>query len=66
MLFGALKFSDYPRAKVININIEKAEQLKGVVKIFTEKDIPGDKFTGLIVKDWPMMVGEGEETQLCW
>ncbi|MCP5062824.1 MAG: selenium-dependent xanthine dehydrogenase [Ignavibacteriae bacterium] len=63
MLHGALKFSDYPRAKVIKIDTGKAEKFPGVVKIFTIKDIPGTKITGLIVQDWPMMIGEGQETR---
>ena len=63
MLFGALKFSDYPRAKILELDIEEAEKLKGVVKIFTAKDIPGSRNTGLIVNDWPMMVLPGEETR---
>ncbi len=63
MLFGALKFSDYPRAKILKIDISRAEELNGVVKIFTAKDIPGSRNTGLIIDDWPMMIAEGEETR---
>lgn len=62
MLYSALRFSDYPRAKVIKIDITKASQLKGVVKIFTAKDIPGEKYIGLIKTDWPLMIGEGSTT----
>ncbi len=42
MLFAALKFSDYPRAKILNIDFSEAEKLSGVIKIFTAKDIPGE------------------------
>lgn len=63
MLFGALKFSKHPRAKVLNIDISEAEQLTGVKKVFTSKDIPGERITGAIVKDWPMMVAVGEVTR---
>ena len=63
MVFGAIKFSAHPRAKVIKINTSKAEIGDGVIKIITAKDIPGDRFSGLIVKDWPMFVAEGEETR---
>lgn len=62
MLYGALKFSDYPRAKVLKINISKAEALKGVRKVITAKDIPGAHKVGLILQDWPIMIGEGETT----
>jgi aldehyde oxidoreductase len=63
MLFGALKFSDHPRAKVIAIDAAKAEKLAGVIKVFTSKDIPGSRFQGLIIPDWPLMINAGEETR---
>ena len=62
MLFSALKFSDYPKAKILKINTEKAEKLSGVHKIFTAKDIPGEKKVGLILQDWSVMIGEGNIT----
>ncbi|KAA3612388.1 MAG: selenium-dependent xanthine dehydrogenase [Calditrichaeota bacterium] len=63
MLHGALKFSDHPRAKVVTMNFDKAKALPGVVQIFTADDIPGDRLTGLIVQDWPVMIAVGEETR---
>jgi len=60
MLFSALKFSDYPRAKVLKIDTSEAEKLEGVHKIITAKDIPGNHKIGLIRNDWSVMVGEGE------
>ena len=63
MVYGALKFSDHPRAKVLSINIGKAEKLSGVLKVFTAKDIPGNRYSGLIVSDWPLMIDVGEETR---
>ena len=63
MTYGALKFSDYPRAKVIKIDTFAAEKISGVIKVFTASDVPGERYTGLIVKDWPIMIAEGEETR---
>ncbi len=63
MVHGALKFSDYPRAKVLSINTEKAKKLQGVLNVFTAKDIPGNRYTGLIISDWPLMIDVGEETR---
>ncbi|HNV94900.1 MAG TPA: selenium-dependent xanthine dehydrogenase [Bacteroidales bacterium] len=63
MLYGALRFSDYPKAKVLKIDISEAEKSEGVVRIFTSKDIPGNKITGLIFNDWPLMISEGEITR---
>lgn len=62
MLFSALKFSDHPRAKVLKINSDKTESLEGVLRVFTWRDIPGNRFNGLIFNDWPLMVAEGEVT----
>ena len=62
MLFGALKFSDHPKAKVLKIDISEAEKLEGVHRIFTAKDIPGEKKVGLILQDWSVMIAQGETT----
>jgi len=62
MLFGALKFSDYPRARIIKIDTSEAEKLDGVEAIYTAKDIPGERVIGLIFRDWPVMIAEGETT----
>jgi aldehyde oxidoreductase len=63
MVYGALKFSDHPRAKVLAINTKKAEKLLGVLKVFTAKNIPGNRYSGLIISDWPLMIDVGEETR---
>ncbi|MHC1704701.1 MAG: selenium-dependent xanthine dehydrogenase [Tenuifilaceae bacterium] len=63
MVYSALKFSDYPRAKVLRIDTSKAKSLEGVIRIFTAKDIPGAQYTGLITPDWPLMIKEGEITR---
>lgn len=62
MLYGALKFSDHPRARVLRINVSQAEKVTGVHRIFTAGDIPGTRKVGLIFPDWPVMVDEGETT----
>jgi selenium-dependent xanthine dehydrogenase len=63
MLYASLKFSDHPRAIVKNINLTNAKKLSGVIKILTAKDIPGERITGLIINDWPMMVDIGESSR---
>ncbi len=62
MLYAALKFSDHPKAKVLKIDTSKAEKLPGVHRIFTAKDIPGEKKVGLILQDWSVMIGKDETT----
>ena len=63
MCFGALAFSEHPRAIVKKIDVSAAEKINGVIRIFTGTDIPGQRYQGLSVKDWPMMVLEGETTR---
>ena len=63
MVYGVLKFSDHPRAKVLSIDFKNAKELPGLIKIFTAKDIPGNRYSGLIVSDWPLMIDVGEETR---
>lgn len=63
MLHAVLKYSDYPRAKVLKIDTSEAEKLQGVVKVFTADDIPGSQRVGLIYQDWPMMIKIGETTR---
>ncbi len=63
MVYGALRFSDHPRAEILSINTSKAEKLPGVIRVFTAKDIPGERYSGLIVSDWPLMIDTEEETR---
>ena len=63
LLHGILKFSQYPRAKILFIDIKEALKLDGIKRIFTAKDIPGKRNVGLIISDWPLMIDIGEETR---
>lgn len=63
MLFGAVTLSAHPRAKVLRIDTSKAAALPGVVAVATYRDVPGDRWYGLIKKDWPGFVAEGEEVR---
>jgi len=63
MLYGALRFSDHPRARVVSIDTREAEAMPGVRRIFTAADVPGERFVGLIRQDWPLMIAIGEETR---
>jgi len=62
MLHAALLFSEHPRAKVLDIDISKAQKADGVQAVFTASDIPGNPITGLITQDWPLMIAKGETT----
>ena len=60
MLHGVLLFCEHPRARIKNIHTENAAALDGVKRILTAADIPGDPFTGLVVRDWPLMLKPGD------
>jgi aldehyde oxidoreductase len=60
MVYGALKFCDHARARIQKIDSGKAEKMPGVLRVFTAADIPGQRLTGLIVVDWPLMIAAGE------
>lgn len=63
MAFGALKFSEYPKAKILSVDVSEAEKSEGVLRVLTRKDIPGEQMIGIIKHDWPFMVGVGETTR---
>ena len=63
MVHASLRFSDHPRARVISINAENALAMEGVIRVFTAADVPGDRYTGLIFSDWPLMIAPGEITR---
>jgi len=62
LLHAALRFSDHPRAIVLSVDTSEAIKIPGVIRIFTATDVPGDLNTGLIQKDWPLMIPHGEIT----
>jgi xanthine dehydrogenase molybdenum-binding subunit len=63
MLYGALLFSPSPRGRVLRIETSRARQMPGVHAVITAGDVPGERFQGLISKDWPLFIAEGEETR---
>ena len=63
MVHGALRLADHPRAQVKRLDVARARALPGVVAVVTARDVPGQRFQGLIYKDWPIFVAEGEETR---
>ncbi|HLG16525.1 MAG TPA: selenium-dependent xanthine dehydrogenase [Blastocatellia bacterium] len=63
MLHGAVLLSAHPRALVKKIDTSKAKDIDRVIAIVTAADVPGERHQGLIYRDWPMFVAEGEETR---
>ncbi len=63
MKHGALRYTDHPRAKVLRIETQAAEEFPGVIRVFTAPDVPGDRAQGSIKRDWPIMIAPGETTR---
>jgi xanthine dehydrogenase molybdenum-binding subunit len=60
MLFASVRRAGVPHAILNKLDISKVEELSGVVAVLTAKDIPGEVNHGLVVYDWPTLVGVGE------
>lgn len=63
MLYGKVKRVGIPHGIVKRIDTSRAWGVPGVVAILTKEDIPGDPYHGLIVKDWPVLVGAEERVR---
>jgi xanthine dehydrogenase molybdenum-binding subunit len=60
MLHGMALRAGVPHARLIRLDVERARSAPGVVAVLTAQDIPGEHNHGLVVKDWPALVGLGE------
>jgi xanthine dehydrogenase large subunit len=54
-LFGAVFGSPHAHGKILHLDLTEAEAMEGVVRIFTNKDIPGENQIGGIVPDEPLL-----------
>lgn len=63
MLFARVLRAGVPHAIVKSIHTEKASQLPGVISVLTAADIPGETRHGLVIFDWPIMIGVGERVR---
>lgn len=63
MIYGSAVRTAFPRALVKAIDTSEAEKVPGVVGVFTAKDLPGSKKIGHLVKDWDVLIAEGEITR---
>ncbi len=63
LLHGAVTLSPHARARVVRIDTSRARAVPGVVAVATAAEVPGERWYGLILKDWPGFVAEGEEVR---
>ena len=60
MLYAKVRRAMVPHAILRKLDISKAKALQGVVAVLTAEDIPGEHNHGLVIFDWPTIVGVGE------
>lgn len=63
MLHAKVKRAMIPHGFLTRLDISKAKALKGVAAVLTAEDIPAEKNHGLVIYDWPVMVGVGERVR---
>lgn len=62
-LYGATLRAGVPHGRVTKLDISQARRLPGVQAVLTAEDIPGRINHGLIIQDWPALVGVGEKVR---
>ena len=63
MLFAAVKRAGIPHGFLRKLDISKAKTLPGVEAVLTAEDIPGEHNHGLVIYDWPAIVGINERVR---
>ena len=63
MLFGATLRAGIPHGIVKQIDTDQAKKLTGVHAVLTAADIPGRVKHGLVIQDWPALVGVGQKVR---
>ena len=62
MVHASAVRSQYPRARVLNIDASEALALQGVLAVLTAEDVPHNK-VGHIQQDWDVMIAKGDITR---
>jgi xanthine dehydrogenase molybdenum-binding subunit len=63
MLFAKVRRAMIPHGFLKRLDVSKAKALDGVVAVLTAEDIKGEHNHGLVIFDWPVMVGVGERVR---
>jgi len=63
MLYAKARRAMIPHGILKKLDISKAKALPGVVAVLTAEDIPGEHNHGLVIYDWPTIVGIGERVR---
>jgi xanthine dehydrogenase molybdenum-binding subunit len=63
MLHAAVHRAGIPHGIVRSISLDKARSAPGVIAILSASDLKAEKNHGLVIFDWPIMVGVGERVR---
>jgi xanthine dehydrogenase molybdenum-binding subunit len=63
MLHAVTLRAGVPHAVLTRLDTRRAVGLPGVRAVLTAEDIPGERFHGLVIHDWPVLVGLGEKVR---
>ncbi|HEX6271110.1 MAG TPA: molybdopterin cofactor-binding domain-containing protein [Anaerolineales bacterium] len=63
MLYAKVRRAMIPHGFLTKLDISRAKALPGVVAVLTAEDIPGEHDHGLVIYDWPVMIGVGERVR---
>ena len=58
MLYAKALRANIPHGKVKKVDVSKAANMPGIVRILTSKDVPGENIFGVIVPDQPVFCDE--------
>ena len=63
MLYAKARRAMVPHGFLTKLDVSKAKALPGVVALLTARDIPAERNHGLVIYDWPVLVGIGERVR---
>jgi selenium-dependent xanthine dehydrogenase len=63
MLHGRALRAGVPHAFLRRLDVSRARATPGVRAVLVAEDIPGDRNHGLVVRDWPVLVGVDERVR---
>jgi CO/xanthine dehydrogenase Mo-binding subunit len=58
LLHAVPVYSDFVHARIINVDTTAAQQLAGVVRVITARDVPGSITFGQIIRDYHMLADD--------
>jgi xanthine dehydrogenase molybdenum-binding subunit len=63
MLYATVRRAAIPHAFLRKLDVSAARTAAGVVAVLTAEDVPAERNHGLVVYDWPVLVGIGERVR---